>query len=131
MISKTVLALTIIGTVVAQHAFLPVIPPWISADKHGNGYYISSYWNGTVNYEGETSFSWDFDYNCIRLYFEQYSDKSWGEFSYCDNVVNAYHSQQGCHTEDIGYASLEEGAKEWAKDFTIDWGSGHPDPVWG
>ena len=131
MLTKTTLALTIVGTVAAQQAFSPVIPRWIDANKHGNGYVIANYWNGTYEYAGETSFSWDFDYNCARSYFEQYSDNTWAESTYCNNVATSYHSQYGCYTENVGYVNLENETKNWVNDFTINWGVGFTDPVWG
>jgi Ca2+-binding EF-hand superfamily protein len=131
MMNKIALGLTIVGTVAAQQSFSPVIPRWISADKHGYGYVLTNYWNGTYAYEGSMSFSWDFDYNCARSYFYSYSDYAWGESTYCQNVVTAYDSRYGCYSEDIGYINMESGIKNWTNDFTINWGSGFTDPVWG
>ena len=131
MLAKAVLALAVVGTVSAASATRPVVPRWISADKHGYGYLLNSYWNGTYNYEGSTSFSWDFDYNCARSYFYSYTDYSWAEASYCNNYVNAYHSLYGCESYYAGYYSLEQETNKWLDDFTISWGSGFTDPVWG
>lgn len=132
MISKTTLALAVAGfvTATAKQA-TPVIPRWISADKHGYGYILTSYWNGTYNYEGSTSFSWDFDYNCVRSYAYSYSDYQWAESSYCNNVVTEYHSLYGCSQQNVGYISLEKEMNDWVDDFTISWGTGFTDPVWG
>jgi hypothetical protein len=65
MIKKAALLLAVVGTVSAA-SVQPIIPRWISADKHGYGYLMSSYWNGTYSYDAEVRFSWDFDYNCAR-----------------------------------------------------------------
>lgn len=126
---KVAIALAIVGTVSA--AIQPNIPRWISADKHGYGYYLQAYWNGTYSYEGETRFSWDFDYNCARSYFQDYNTYQWSEGTYCNNVVTEYDSRYGCSTYNAGYYSLEREMNKTISEFTLSWGSGFKDPVWG
>jgi len=94
MISKTSVFLAVVGTVsAASNSSTVSFPRWIDAAKNGYGYVLSQYYNGSYTYEGTTSFSWDFDYNCARQYFYSYSDYTWGEATYCNNVVTSYDSK--------------------------------------
>ena len=129
MLTKAALALAIVGTVSAANN--ATFPRWISADKYGYGYVLSAYYNNTYNYEGSTSFSWDFDYNCIRSYWYSYSDYSWGESSYCNGYLKEDTSYSTCQQSYYGYYDLEAQYESWLADFTISWGAGYKDPVWG
>ena len=129
MIAKTALLLTIAGFAAAQNSV--TVPRWISADKHGYGYAMSYYYNGTYSYDASLSFSWDFDYNCMRSYAYSWSDYRWAESSYCNNYAKTYKSWTAtCDSEYVGYQSLETAFTGYINDFTISWGTGHEDPVW-
>ena len=131
MFKKAVIALAVVGTVSAA-TVRPNIPRWISADKHGYGYYIQSYHNGTYNYAASTSFSWDFDYNCARTFMQEYNgNNDWIESVYCQNQVTEYSSRNGCSSYYAGYYSIEQEMNKKIDEFTLSWGSGFADPVWG
>lgn len=130
MLTKATIALAVVGTVAAA-TVKPSFPRWISADKYGYGYLLNSYHNGTYNYEASTSFSWDFDYNCARSYAYSYSTYEWAEAAYCNNQVTEYTSAYGCSSYYAGYQNLESQVNDFLSEFSISWGNGFTDPVWG
>ena len=130
MKSTTVVHLLLLGTALAQQSFTPVLPRWIHADNYGKGYVITNYWNGTYEYKGQLSVSWDFDYNCMRQLTQGY-DEYLVEAAYCDNILTEYHYKQGCSKNYIGLHNIEKNIKDELNEFTINWGSGFSDPVWG
>ena len=130
MFGKALLTFAVVGTVSAA-VQKPVIPRWISADKYGSAYVLINNWNGTYAYEGSSSFSWDFDYNCARTYYYSYSTYEWAESSYCNNYLTEYHSTNGCSKQYVGYQSIEQQTNAFVNEFTISWGNGYGDPVWG
>lgn len=45
--------------------------------------------------------------------------------------MTEYSSTYGCHSENVGYYNLEAQTNEFLDGFTISWGQGYSDPVWG
>ena len=70
----------------------PSIPRWLDNEKYGQAFIMSVEKGKSPVYNGFLEMSWDFDYDCYRYAWAQYSDDSWGEESSCNGRYIAYDS---------------------------------------
>lgn len=136
-IKKSTLLLTVVGLISTASAYglRPSIPKWVLDDTYGFGYVFRTYPDNEVQaqFDIEQYFetSWDFDYNCMRLAWQNHLDGNWGEYQMCNGLYQEYQSQTGqCTVIDINGLSLKDHYEEWIDEFELLVSDQIVDPVW-
>jgi hypothetical protein len=126
-----VLSLTVVGTA-ASHVMQPEVPRWLDSSKYGFGYLMSKSksGNGGVVYEGYTELSYDFDYDCMRNAFSNYTDYTFTESVLCQGTQRDYSSAKDSCTYKDNQGSVETIFTTWLQGFVSYLGDGMLDPVW-
>jgi hypothetical protein len=124
-------ALTIVGTASAAIP-RPEIPRWVDSSKHGFGYLLSKPKGKSAAYEGYIELAYDFDYDCMRTAFFNYTDLSFQESTYCKGKLSEYDSlnKRCVKSRPRAPSTVEATVTGWVNSFIRNMGTSFADPIW-